>query len=472
MRGINKIYLVLLFFGFLSQIYSLELYDYNILHADSELPKVCSAEDGNVLALSTVNGEQKFIQSKLDIEANPIYGNYTYDYGYTGSAQLLFPEKQEKNSSKYYLFHHNKQDISGHNSKENLLTFFDKGKSGEQKVRINRIYPSMSGVALKNGKILIAGINTTSSKYAETTAGVEIYDPFTKEYGNGLTFSAHSNFISCYEQSENHIYCVYVSYEDAFVTQLRIKHIMYNSYGSVDTLTIKADKVIKNFYTEFNYLKAVVFNQTEAVVLFQTGNSESEPEYGNSGQDLFYYHLQLNDEEVVKVKRYELLFTKCKYVKDPEDYNADISVLSPKRIYAVCKYHDEDNKFYGFMITPGVKKIEKFKFPNNDNLKDIIEVKNPVFAKFNKSLALFYSLKTKEGNKKTAYFLLNYPECNDFKNAYLLPKHHSKEINILPLVFMGNPYPANRADEDIFIRMSDKSGMNIFNQKDNEKVSL
>ena len=469
MKAINKIYLLVLFFSFLSQIYSSALYNYYILHENSELPKVCPAEDENVLALSTIVGEQKFMQTKLDKDAKPIYSDYSYGYGYTGSAQLL-SLKKNNTCSNYFLFYHNKQDLSGHDSKENLFTFSDQDKEPYVQERIKRIYPSKSGVTLKNGKILIAGINTTSSKYAETTAGVEIYDPFTKEYGNGLSFSAHSSFISCYEQIKNHIYCVYVSYEDAFVTQLRIKHILYNEYGSVDTLSIKADKVIKNFYTEFNYLKAVAFNETEAVVLFQTGNSESEPELGNSGQDLYYYHLQVNDTVVVKVKRYELLFNKCKYVKDPEDYNADISVLSPKRIYAVCQFNDEDDKFYGFMITPGVKKIQKFKFPNNDNSKDIIEVKNPVFAKFNKTLALFYSLKTKNGNRKTAYFLLNYPDCNDSKTTYKIPKHHSKEINILPLVFMSNPYPANRAIEEIFLRISDNSGISIFDESKNEKI--
>ena len=465
MKANNKIYFIVLFFSFFSLIHSLAEYNYDILHLNSEFPKVCPAEDGNILALSTPVGEQKFIQSKLDKEAKPIYDNFTMNYGYTGSAQLLYNEKQGNNS--YLLFCHNKQDIAGHESKENLITFSDQDEKPRVDERIKRIYPSMSGVALKNGKILIAGINITSSKYAETTAGVEIYDPFSKEYGNGLTFSAHSNYISCYEQSKNNIYCVYVSYEDAFVTQLRIKHIIYNSYGSVDTLSIKADKVIKNFYTEFNYLKAVAFNQTEAVVLFQTGNSESEPELGNSGQDLFYYHLQVDDTDVVKVKRYELLFNKCKYVKDPEDYNADISVLSLKRIYAICQY--EDNKFQGFMITPGVKRIQKFSLPY-DNSGEIIEVKNPVFAKFNKSLALFYTLKTKKKKKKTAYFLLNYPECKDSKQSHLLPIHHQIVITKLPTLYMSNPYPANRQNEEIYLRILDNSGINIFNEKTNEKI--
>ena len=455
-----NIYLLVLFFTFLSQIHSLAEYNYDILHINSQLPKVCSIGEGNA-AICTVVGEQKFIQTKLDKEAKPIYKDFTYGYGYTGSAEFLC------HSSNYFLYYHNKQDISGHESKENLLTFSDQDNEPHVEKRINRIYPSMSGVVLKNGKILIAGINVTSSKYAETTAGVEIYDPLTKEYGNGLTFSAHSSFISCYEQSKNNIYCVYVSYEDAFVTQLRIKHIMYNSYGSVDTLSIKADKVIKNFYTEFNYLKAVAFNETEAVVLFQTGNSESEPELGNTGQDLYYYHLQVNDTVVVKVKRYELLFNKCKYVKDPEDYNADISVLSPKRIYAICQF--EDNKFQGFMITPGVKKIQKFSLPY-DNSDNIIEVKNPVFAKFNKSIALFYTLKTKNENYKTAYFLLNYPECKENGIPHLSPIHHPTLIDKLPLLYMSNPYPADRQKEKIYIRVSDNSGISILNAETNEKI--
>ena len=165
MKAINKIYLIVLFFTFLSQINSFAKYNYDVLHVNSELAKVCPADDGNFLALSTRIGEQKFMQSKLDKEAKPIYGNFTINYGYTGSAQLLYPENQEKNSSSYLLFGHNKQDINGHESKENLITFSDRDEKPRVDERIKRIYPSMSGVALKNGKILIAGINLISSKF-------------------------------------------------------------------------------------------------------------------------------------------------------------------------------------------------------------------------------------------------------------------------------------------------------------------
>ena len=109
------------------------------------MTKVCPIKEGNV-AISTVVGEQKFTQSKLDKEAKPIYNNFTYGYGYTGSAEFLC------HSSNYFLYYHNKQDISGHESKENLLTFSDQDNEPHLDKRINRIYPSMSGVVLKNVK--------------------------------------------------------------------------------------------------------------------------------------------------------------------------------------------------------------------------------------------------------------------------------------------------------------------------------
>ncbi len=80
------------------------------------------------------------------------------------------------------------------------------------------------------------------------------------------------------------------------------------------------------------------------------GNNQNPPEYGNSGQDLFYYHLKVSETEMVIVKRYEFLYNGCKYIKDPEDYNADIIALSQKRIYVACE--TDQNKFKGFFINP------------------------------------------------------------------------------------------------------------------------
>ena len=44
------------------------------------------------------------------------------------------------------------------------------------------------------------------------------------------------------KQRKNEVYCVYASYEDVFVTKLKIKHIHVN----YDTLVAKEDKVIKS----------------------------------------------------------------------------------------------------------------------------------------------------------------------------------------------------------------------------------
>ena len=43
--------------------------------------------------------------------------------------------------------------------------------------------------------------------------------------------------------------------------------------------------IIKVFYTEFNFIKAVKFNENEALVLFQTGNDNSKIEFENTGNE-------------------------------------------------------------------------------------------------------------------------------------------------------------------------------------------
>jgi accessory colonization factor AcfC len=66
-----------------------------------------------------------------------------------------------------------------------------------------------------------------------------------------------------------------VSFENDFVSKLRIKHCKINDM-TVNCADQENKKVIKNFYTEFNFLKAVKFNDREAVILFQTGNGKKK----------------------------------------------------------------------------------------------------------------------------------------------------------------------------------------------------
>ena len=97
-------------------------------------------------------------------------------------------------------------------------------------------------------------------------------------------------------------------------------------------------------------------------------------------------------------------------------------------------------------------------------------VKNPVFGKFDKSAALFYTQELKSGVKRTAFMMINYPDCKN-KDTVKLPKHFHKEIDLNGFLFLNNPYPASRADEDMLFRISDSSNLKILNAKTKEEIS-
>ena len=91
------------------------------------------------------------------------------------------------------------------------------------------------------------------------------------------------------------------------------------------TITDSENKqIIKNFYTVFNFIKAIRYNDNEAIVVFKTGN-------GNSGKDLL-----LVNGDSISVKRYEYLYDQCEKIDDPEDYKVNAAILSDKRIYVIC----------------------------------------------------------------------------------------------------------------------------------------
>ena len=444
-----------------AQINSLSYLVENNLHINTEYPKAYTLHNGDVLAISSVVNTQQTKIAKLNNEGRAIYANSTLSRGYTLDAQLVQPI-----SSDYYLLsHHNKQNIAGHEAKENFITFKDKNIIIKEINRKNSIYQKTSTIALKNGNVIIAGINPLSAFGAETIADISIYNPKTGESGQGISFNATSNYISCYEQKENNVYCVYVSFETVFVSKLKIKHILVK--GNI--LTNKGDEIIKDFYTEFNFLKAIPFNEEEALVLFQTGNGKNPPKYDNTGKDLYLYHLKVIDSPnfEVTVKRYEYLYNNCLYDKDnhnPEYYNADIAVLSKYRIYAVCE--TQLNKFKGFIIYPGKQEVDEFYF-NNFNAEN---VKNPVFAKFGKSLGIFYTHINENLNKKTAYQLMNYPDCIDYRDyPILIPKGFIRELDFMGRIFLSNPYPANRK-EILKVRFKSYTNMTIINTINNEII--
>ena len=459
MKAQNFLLFLTLSFLFISPIYSNSNLQLDVLHDEHELPKVCELEDGGVLALTSFRGTlQQCKMTRFDKNAKPVFHNITMNFGYTGSSQLI----KFKNQNNYGLFYHNDENKNGALSTENFYTLEDNGQIAKTKSLQQRHYETKSAVALKSGKIFLAGIVPISTKFAETSTETYLYDPEKDEWQNGLTFVSHSKYISCYEQKQNNIYCVYVSYDDFYITKLKIKHIYVND----NTLVEKEDKVIKTFYTEFNFLKAIPFKEKEALILFQVGNNEREPPLGNNGQDLYFYQIELSDTEFIVAKRYELLSQQCKYVKDPEDYNADIIALTENRIYAVCE--TEDKSFKGFEIHPFEKTITKF-----DIYLAVVKAKNPVLTKFTKTLALFYNNIKSSQNSQVVYSLINYPDCHDYRSKedpLLIPKRFTTEIELYRKVFLNNPLPANRANEEVNFRILDTLNMTIIKADTKENL--
>ena len=334
MKAQNLMIYVFLLVVLISQINTNANTYQEILHIDSRFPKVCTLEDKGVIVISPIRGEQKTKESKLDLKGNVIYGNSTLPEGITGNAQVVQP----LSLNYYLLFNHNDQSIGGQSPNEFITRFKQGVKLGQNTIK-NSIYEQRSLVALKGGKIFYAGLVPRTGFGATTSIEVNVFDLKNNRTGTGISFpDATSKYVSCFELTENNIYCAYVSFENDFVSKLRIKHCKINDI-TVNCADQENKKVIKNFYTEFNFLKAVKFNDTEAVILFQTGNGKKTPKYGNSGKDLYYYHLEIN-EDSVHVKRYEYLFDECVYKEDSEDFNADIFVLSQKRIFAACETED------------------------------------------------------------------------------------------------------------------------------------
>ena len=447
-----------------SQVSSLADTIHEEVHEDSQFPKVVTLDDQSVLIFSSVIGEKKCLETKLDKKGEYIYGDIPHTQGLSGSDVLTSPHDGTNQNS--ILFHH------GDLSYEMITTYNQNNLISSIKEPKSRYFAHKSIVALKSGKIIIAGIVGGANENVLTDVDINIYDPNTKTFGTGLSFGVNGKLVSCYEQKTNQVYCAFVSQQYPFVSKLNLQHIEVNS--NANTMASKGSQIIKTFYTVFNYLKAVPFSENEAIILFRVGNGESYPKYGNSGKDLFFYQYQLSTEEgsLVKGIRYDSLVKDddgnskdtCRFRKDDEDESIDIAVLSEKRIYIACE--TELGKFKGFIIYPKDTTIDEFYF-NNFEAK---EVRNPVFGKFEKSLGIFYTHINNNNNYNVAFHLMNYPECYSYYNnkVYVIPRHRSREVDFKGFVFLNNPYPADRIPEEVNVKFAAYSNMSIVDNNGKE----
>ena len=466
MKALNKKFIIfsILLSLCILKVNALSYTSQEIFHPNSEFPKVCVLDDGNLIAISSeVNGKSTYV-AKLDRDGRFLYQNSVIPNCFSEDSHIVQPA----NSDYYLVTYHDKLTSKNVQSKENIYTFKDKNNVIKTIVRKNGVYQKTSVVSLKNGNVIIAGIGPKSGFGAEAQTDINIYNPNNLSPGTGFSFKGHSDYISCFEQKQNEVFCAYVSYEDVFVTKLKIKKIIVNG----NTLSDGGDQVVKNLYTSFNFLKAIRFNDEESLILFQVGDGKDK--LGQKGGNLFFYQLKLDSSPfLVTVKRYELLYENCLFDKDnhdPEHQNADIAVLSSNYIYAVCE--TSLNKFRGFLIYPDreiKEKVEEFNF-NNFDAED---VKSPTFAKFGQSLGLFYTHITPNKNKRVAFQIMNYPDCYDFVNEpFLAPIGFSKTVGFGGKAFINNPYQASKASDEVKIRFKKFVNLTVTNYSDKSAIKV
>ena len=437
-------------------------YTNDIIHENAELGKVCHTKDGDNLILSKVYNGQKMLMSKLDERGNFLYHNSLLDISYTGNAQVM--ESKTINGEDGYTLYHK---TSG---KEYLTQLKDEGQIERSGQIVNNpphstYHEQSSSFTLKNGKIFFSGITKPSANYVQTAISLRIFDPKDFSELNGQTLQSYSKYISCFELNENDVYCVYVYGEsNLIVSLLGIQHFKIGETGIVEQ---DEPYLIKAFYTQFNYLKAMPYKDNEVIILFQTGNKDYENiPNGNTGKDLYYYHLDINPTGF-KVIRYDYLSTNCRFTDNAEDYTVDITTFD-KNILIICEVENDGKDyakyFRAYNVTSDVKKIPYFDFNQFDGLG----VKNPLFVKFKDYLGVLYTHVVSANKKNVNLIMMNYPDCNhvagNVKFYGVCPngnatKPLSKHID----TFMVNPYPTFMQNAKVYFRFVNMNNMVIYN---------
>ena len=429
-----------------------------IIHSNAELGKVCPLSDGSNLILSKRPGADITYISKLDSNANYIYHSNTINLAYTGNAQIM--ESKLTTGEKGYTLYHK---LSG---KEYLTEIKDQGVKVNSK-DYTTYHEQVSALTLANGKIFFIGITKPSADFARTVINLRVYDPQTNTDLQGESLVSYSKYISCYEQKDNDVYCVYVYDEDPLRSLLGIQNFKVSDAGIVQ----KGEPfLIKAFYTQFNYVKAIRYNQNEVGIFFQTGNPAYTVDIpnGNTGKDLYYYHLEVTPTSM-KVVRYDYISTNCRFSSDAEDYTADM-IAFDDAVYLICELDNGSNNyakaFRGYVISKGVKKVDYIDF----NRFDGKGVKNPQFVKFDQTLAILYTHILSNDGKNVKLLVMNYPDCEDVAgnvNFYgVCPANNqtkllSKKIN----VFLNNPYPTSMQNTIVYFRFLSFNNMVIYNGK-------
>ena len=293
----------------------------------------------------------------------------------------------------------------------------------------------------------------------------------TNTFGNEIHLEEESKMISCYEQKENLIYCAYISQESNFVSKLILLYIEVNP--NKNEVIKKGSQLLLTFFNSINYIKALPLNEAQAIILLRLEKEDSSLKCENSEGNMFYYHIEISNEGNNSIKEINLknFHSDCRYKipeEDEEEEPIEVFVLSEKRIYISCE--DDNGMLKGYEINPRQNKINEFYF----NAFDSKALKNPVFAKFENSLGIFYIQISKNNKYDIMLQLINFPECIDYyeKSINIIPRNLTKTIDFSKKAFMNNPYPISRKEEPINVIFKEYKNIlmtNIYN--DTEKIS-
>ena len=434
-------------------------YTSQIIHENAELGKVClNADESNTILSKGVDSNHgSTLISEIDNRGGFIYHNSKFDLVYDSSAQIM-EKKTNTEESAYLLYYQN-------NGKEYFTEFKDKGVDLQASKDLGTLHTKVSSFTLKNGLIFFAGIQS-ASKYAKTNLNIKIYDAQNKAPLNtGLTINAYSQLVSCAEVKDNEVYCAYIHDESLIKRHLLyLQHFKVTDNGEI--IHEELAYLIKSFYTDFNMVKVVKISETEVGIVFQTGNGNEADNipFGNTGKDLYFYHLEVSQNKM-EVIRYDYIYNNCRLRDDTNDYTVDIISLPNKYIYAICESALEQAAFQLIQVYGPDKKFVQMTIGNLGKT-----VKNPLFVRIDDSAAILYT-RIDTNNKKDVILLkMNYPDCNDATKSLVIydqcPYGKNALVNSLAShfdLFLSNPYPSSMSSTPLYFRIIKANELQIFN---------
>ena len=275
--------------------------------------------------------------------------------------------------------------------------------------------------------------------------------------------------ISCYEQIENQVYCAYTSQNYPILYKLILLYI--EVFPNSNNIGIQDSNLLYTDFADFNFLKTFPIDENQAIILFRLKEDEISQDSEYSENDFYYFHMKVSryTNSAIDIN-FNIIDSNCRYRGEEEDEKEepiDVIGFSEKEIYIICKR--DKNRFHGINFSLEKNSANSF----NIFISEDIEMRNPVLTKFEKSLGIFYTQIKEDIYNNVAFFLMNYPDCDDYyeNKIYLIPNHYYREIDFSKKVFMNNAYPPKRGSEQINVKFNLDKNITLVNiEGGNKKI--